>query len=173
MLKKLIVTAAAAAAMSVPLAGVACADKPSDPGSKPSDPGSNGKGLGQGGVPAAAGAYLHKTYPDANPPFPDKVTPGSVFSQAAKLPGNTPEGYGAALTQQFNTLGLPDVFPSGSSPEATPPPMGTTYTVGPTIPGSVVKLFTPGCSSGKSPRPTVTISVNGTVSGTETAGCVS
>ena len=166
MLKKLIVTAAAAAAMSVPLAGVACADKPSDPGS-------NGKGLGQGGVPAAAGAYLQRTYPDADPPFPDKVTPGSVFSQAAKLPGNTPEGYGAALTQQFNTLGLPDVFPSGSSPEATPPPMGTTYTVGPTIPGSVVKLFTPGCSSGKSPRPTVTISVNGIVSGTETAGCVS
>ena len=111
MLKKLFVTAAAAAAVSVPLAGVASADKPSDPGS-------NGKGLGQGGVPAAAGAYLQKTYPDAG--FPDKVTPGSVFSQAAKLPGNTPEGYGAALTQQFNTLGLPDVFPSGSSP-ATPP----------------------------------------------------
>ena len=146
MLKKLFVTAAAAAAMSVPLAGVACADKPSDPGS-------NGKGLGQGGVPAAAGAYLQRTYPDADPPFPDKVTPGSVFSQAAKLPGNTPEGYGAALTQQFNTLGLPDVFPSGSSPEATPPPMGTTYTVGPTIPGSVVKLFTPGCSKGRAHGP--------------------
>jgi hypothetical protein len=161
MLRKLLVTAAAAAAVSVPLAGVACADKPSDPGAN---------GLGKGGVPAAAGAYLQRTYPDAN--FPDKVTPGSVFSQAAKLPGNTPEGYGAALTQQFNTLGLPDVFPSGSSP-ATPPPMGTTYTVGPTIPGSVVKLFTPGCDNGKSPRPTVTITVNGTVSGTETAGCVS
>ena len=164
MLKKLFFTAAAAAAVSVPLAGVAWADKPSDPGS-------NGKGLGQGGVPAAAGGYLQKTYPNANPPFPDKVTPGSVFSVAAKLPGNTPEGYGAALTQQFNTLGL-HVFPSGSSP-ATPPPTGTTYTVGPTVPGSVVKLFTPGCSKGKSPRPTVTISVNGTVSGSETAGCVS
>jgi hypothetical protein len=37
MLKKLLVTAAAAAAVSVPLAGVAWADKPSDPGS-------NGKG---------------------------------------------------------------------------------------------------------------------------------
>ena len=150
MLKKLLVTAAAAAAVSVPLAGVAWADKPSDPGS-------NGKGLGQGGVPAAAGGYLQKTYPDAN--FPDKVTPGSVFSQAAKLPGNTPEGYGAALTQQFNSLGLPDVFPSGSSP-AAPPPMGTTYTVGPTIPGSVVKLFTPGCVNGKGPRPSVTVTVN-------------
>jgi hypothetical protein len=166
MLKKLFFTAAAAAAVSVPLAGVAWADKPSDPGA-------NGKGLGQGGVPAAAGDYLQRTYPDANPPFPDKVTPGSVFSQAAQLPGlNTPEGYGVALTQQFNTLGLPDVFPSGSLP-AVPPPSGTTFTVGPTVPGSVVKLFTPGCDNGKSPRPTVTISVNGTVSGTETAGCVS
>ena len=53
MLKKLFVTAAAAAAVSVPLAGVAWADKPSDPGS-------NGKGLGQGGVPAAAGGYLQQ-----------------------------------------------------------------------------------------------------------------
>ena len=42
MLKKLFVAAAAAAAVSVPLAGVAWADKPSDPGSNGN--GSNGKG---------------------------------------------------------------------------------------------------------------------------------
>jgi hypothetical protein len=41
MLKKLFITAAAAAAVSVPLAGVAWADRPSDPGS-------NGSGIGQG-----------------------------------------------------------------------------------------------------------------------------
>lgn len=41
MLKKLFFTAAAAAAVSVPLAGVAWADKPSDPG---------GNGVGKGGT---------------------------------------------------------------------------------------------------------------------------
>jgi hypothetical protein len=41
MLKKLFITAAAAAALSVPLAGVAWADPPSDPGSTDS-------GVGQG-----------------------------------------------------------------------------------------------------------------------------
>ena len=192
MLKKLFFTAAAAAAVSVPLAGVAWADKPSDPGSNgnaaPGTPNENG--LGQGGVPAAAGDYLARTYGPGL--FPDKVPPGSVFSQAAKadrpdlLPPNvpspppcdvqhcnTPEGYGAALTQQFNLLGLPDIFPSGSSPGVPhPPPAGTVFDVGPTIPGSVVKLFTPGCNDTKGKRPTVTITANG-VSRTETAGCVS
>ena len=162
MLKKLFATAAAAAAVSVPLAGVAWADKPSDPGS-------NGNGLGQGGVPAAAGEALNRNYPGA---FPDKVPPGSVFSQAAKLPGNLPEGYGASLTQLFNTAGLPDVFPSGSAPAVPPPPGTNPFSVGPTIPGSVVKLFTPGCANGKGKRPSVTITANGQTT-TETAGCAS
>jgi hypothetical protein len=157
MLKKLLVTAAAAAAMSVPLAGVAWADQPADPGS-------NGNGLGQGGVPVAAGEALNRNYPGA---FPDKVPPGSIFSDAAKLSGNLPEGYGAALTQLFNTAGLPDVFPGGTAP-AIPPPSGTTIEVGPTVPGSVVKLFTPGCVNGKGPRPTAT--VNGQTVG---ANCAS
>ena len=47
MLKKLFVTAAAAAAVSVPLAGVALADT--------GDP--NGNGLGQGGVPQRLGDF--------------------------------------------------------------------------------------------------------------------
>ena len=48
MLKKLFVTAAAAAAVSVPLAGVAWAEPPDDPGTTAADP-SNAPG--PGGVP--------------------------------------------------------------------------------------------------------------------------
>lgn len=49
MLKTLVITTAAAATVSVPLAGVAWADEPSDPGS------SNSVGVGAGGVPTAIG----------------------------------------------------------------------------------------------------------------------
>ena len=48
MLKKLFVTAAAAAAVSVPFAGVAWADQPDDPGS-------NSHGVGAGGIPSVIG----------------------------------------------------------------------------------------------------------------------
>ena len=48
MLKKLFVTAAAAAAVSVPLAGVAWAEPPADPGSNAADP---ANAPGPGGVP--------------------------------------------------------------------------------------------------------------------------
>ena len=48
MLKKLFVTAAAAVAVSVPLAGVAWAEPPADPGS-------NGDGMGAGGIPSVIG----------------------------------------------------------------------------------------------------------------------
>ena len=48
MFKKLFVTAAAAAAVSVPLAGAALADSGGDP---------NGNGLGQGGMPQTIGNF--------------------------------------------------------------------------------------------------------------------
>jgi hypothetical protein len=152
MLKKLFFTAAAAAAVSVPLAGVAWADKPSDPG---------GNGVGKGGVPAAVGEALNRNYPTVYDGSP--VTPGSVFSGVAKTkpPGTSlPDAYGAALTLTVNQLGLPDLVPGVTAP-ATPPPSGTTFEVGSTTPGSVVKLFTPGCVNGKGPRPSVTVTVNG------------
>jgi hypothetical protein len=163
MLKKLFITASAAAAVSVPLAGVAWA-APS------SDAGSNSNGVGKGGVPAAAGEALHNNYPALYSGAP--VTPGSVFSGAAqaKPPGTSlPDAYGASLTGLFNTAGLPNVFPSGSAP-AVPPPAGTTYSVGPTVPGSVVKLFTPACAKANGKQATVTITTNGQTT-TETAGC--
>jgi hypothetical protein len=140
MLRKLLVTAAAAAAVSVPLAGVAWADPPSDPGSP------NGNGIGQGGVPQKAGDFLtNHVFPNANPNpgGVGPVTPGSQFSQAAKVPGlNTPDAYGQALT----------AFWSG------PPPFGPhTTDIGPiqtvfgsTPPGLATKVFTPGCSHGRS-----------------------
>ncbi len=75
MIKKLFVTAAAAAAVSVPLAGAAWADPPSDPG--PSSPGTpSGNGIGQGGVPKTAGSYFDAVstgQPRLTEPEPERV----------------------------------------------------------------------------------------------------
>jgi hypothetical protein len=166
MLKKLFFTAAAAAAVSVPLAGVAWADKPSDPGS-------NGNGLGKGGVPAAAGAALNRDYP-AVYPTDAPVTPGSVFSGIAKTkpPGvSLPDAYSAGLEQVITcqvpgACGLPENVEGATVPAALLPP-GTIVEVA-TTPGAVVKAFTPGCVNGKGPRPSVTI--NGIPAG---VGCIS
>ena len=72
MLKKLFVTAAAAAAVSVPLAGVAWAEPPADPGA------GNGNGIGKGCSKAAAKAVTDIGLP-TDPPsalFPDnKLSP--------------------------------------------------------------------------------------------------
>ena len=161
MLKKLFITAAAAAAMSVPLAGAAWAEPPADPGS-------NGNGVGQGGVPARAGETLNRDYP-ALYPTDAPVTPGSVFSGVAKTkpPGvSLPEAYSDALGQLFTVAGLPENVDGATIP-ATPLPPGTTVEVA-TTPGAIVNSFTPGCVNGKGPRPSVTI--NGTPAG---VGCVS
>jgi hypothetical protein len=55
MLKKVIAGAIAAGALSVPLAGVAWADKPSDPGSN-GNGGGNANGVGSGGIPGRLGS---------------------------------------------------------------------------------------------------------------------
>jgi hypothetical protein len=126
MLKKLFITTAAAAAVSVPLAGAAWA--------APSDNNPPGKG----GVPSEAGSALaalglptdpfKPTDPSSTDP---RVSPGSAFSQAAKLPGNTPTAYGNLLNGTFQTVNIDTDF-------------------GPTKPGQVTKLFTPGCNQGNS-----------------------
>ena len=88
MLKKLVVTAIAAAAMTVPLAGVAWA-APS------TDAGSNGNGIGAGGVPVNS----------TNGP------PGSLISSFAmmKQPGQSlPVAFGGGPPgPQINTPGHP------------------------------------------------------------------
>ena len=170
MLKKVLVAVVTAAAVSVPLAGVAWADKPSDPGS-------NGNGVGQGGVPARAGEALNRDYPVLNP-TDAPVPPGSVFSGIAKTkpPGvSLPDAYSAGLEQVIappvpgvpvGAGGLPENV-EGATVPATPLPPGTDVVVV-TTPGAVVNSFTPGCVNGHGPRPSVTI--NGTPAG---VGCIS
>ena len=90
MLKKLFVTAAAAAAVSVPLAGVAWADPPSDPGS-------NGNGIGKGGIPNKTGNFLDTVHPAglSAPWLPDwrpgysrlGIQPGRKISEGSMPPG--------------------------------------------------------------------------------------
>jgi hypothetical protein len=142
MLKKLFISAAAAAAVSVPLAGAAWADPPSDPG--PSSPGTpSGNGIGQGGVPKKAGSYFDSVsaanpgLPNLNPNGSGPIAPGTVFSTVAKLPGNTPDALGGFVNTIYGAYGTPE---SGG-------PVVTTF--GKTPPGLATKTFTPGCLSGR------------------------
>ena len=72
MLKKLMVTVIAAGALSVPLAGVAWGDPPTDPGA-------NGDGVGAGGIPRVLGD---------NSGGADPIPPGSVLSDIAPATGS-------------------------------------------------------------------------------------
>ena len=81
MIEKLLVAVVAAGALSVPLAGVAWAEPPDDPGSP------NGNGIGAGGLPGA-------------PVEGEKIPPGSQISsdgsselspKIAKAPGSVPD----------------------------------------------------------------------------------
>ena len=129
MLKKLFVTAAAAAAVSVPLAGVAWADKPEDPGA------------GNHGVPDRAKNFIESTFgTDATVGLTSGksgvLAPGTAFSTGAKVPGvNAPEGYAAALNAFYADQGFPNP--------------GFVRV----IPGQATKLFTPGCGTGNQPQP--------------------
>jgi hypothetical protein len=131
MLKKLFITAAAAAAMSVPLAGAAWADPPSDPGS-------NDNPIGQGGVPKKLGTFVDSGITPSANPSGDPTPPGSVFiSGLAKLPGNTPTAVG-----QFEAgLWATHTLTSGDQVQTV---------WGPTSPGLAIKPVTPGCSHGRS-----------------------
>jgi hypothetical protein len=123
MLKKFVLTAAAAAAVSVPLAGAAWAVPDNDPNNPP----------GKGGEPAEAGAFADGF--GANPNGDgEPITPGSIFRGLAKnkAPGaKMPDVYG-------------DVIDAGVAPL-----LGYPEWEGPTPPGHGVKTFTPGCSSGR------------------------
>ena len=157
MLKKLFVTAAAAAAVSVPLAGVASADKGAIP---------TGNGLGQGGMPDKATAFTKAAFPevDAAGGFDQfesgksgNIPPGAAYSLGAKTdcagqPCNAPDGYSQALSDFYTANGLPGAVPPGPVP-------GTTVVVEGANPGAVTRLFTPQCTKSKAPHPT--ISVNG------------
>ena len=123
MLKKLLITAAAAAAVSVPLAGVAWADPPSDPGS-------NGSGIGAGGVPQKFGDFADSVNLNPNGTG-NPVPPGQEINIAKGLfPGvPTPTATGEFINGVYASIGVPTTF-------------------GPTPPRLAVKTFTPGCTSG-------------------------
>ena len=120
MLKKLFVTAAAAAAVAVPLAGVAWADPPSDNNPPP------GQSDAGPGVPNVVGNFLSDA--GANPNGSGKVTPGQEFNVAKDLfPGvSTPEALGDFVNGFYQ---------------------GTTD-FDKVAPGLATKTFTPGCKSG-------------------------
>ena len=109
MIKKALVALIAAGALSVPLAGVAWADPPSQPNDPP----------GRGGVPKEAGDYLGAP----------KVTPGQEFNLAKQtFPGvNTPE----AVRQFVNlfyagtTNGFTDPIPPGIATKTFTPACGS------------------------------------------------
>ena len=134
MLKKLFITAAAAASVSVPLAGVAWAT--------PSDNNPPGHDASGPGIPHAVGATLDAVSA-ANPNLPNlnpngtgnPVPPGPAFNQAKdQNPGvSTPTAVGVFVDKEFNDyLGIP----------------GTTFGTDGLPPGLAVKTFTPGCKSG-------------------------
>jgi hypothetical protein len=130
MFKKLFVAAAAAAAMSVPLAGMAWAEPPSDPGS-------SDNGIGKGGVPQKLGTFLNTGITPSANPSGDPTPPGSVINGLAKLPGSTPVAGGEFESGLWGTHTLT----SGEQ-------IQTVW--GPTPPGLGIKPVTPGCSHGRS-----------------------
>jgi hypothetical protein len=123
MLKKLFITAAAAAAVSVPLAGLAWADPPS--GNNPPGQGATGPG-----VPHEVGAFADSVGLNPNGPG-NPIPPGQEINIAKNLfPGvPTPTAVGDFVNGVYAIQGVPTTF-------------------GPTPPGLTVKTFTPGCSSG-------------------------
>lgn len=140
MFKKLCIAAAAAGAISVPLAGAAWAD-PADPSSN--DPSSNGNGIGQGGVPQKAGAWsdaisaANPNLPSVNPNGSGPLAPGQFFSDLAKMPGNAPKAGADAANFIYGYYTIPDVSdtPNQTNFEFLPPGLST-------------KEFTPACSTG-------------------------
>jgi hypothetical protein len=139
MLKKVVITAAAAAALSVSLPGVAWAT-PSDnnPPGHPS-PGSTGPG-----IPHEVGAFGDAIGQNPNGTG-QPVPPGQEFNIAKDaFPGvSTPVAVGEFVNGVYGSIGLTTDF-------------------GPTAPGLAVKSFTPACTSGH-----VAYDQNGTVSGND------
>ena len=126
MLKKLFVSAAAAAAVSVPLAGVAWAT--------PSDNNPPGQGVTGPGVPHELGGYLDSA--NANP---DPVPPGKLFNMAKDVFKTDPPVTGKNI-------------PGVSTPEAVGAFVDTVYgsdfAEDGVAPGLATKTLTPGCKSG-------------------------
>ncbi len=134
MLKKLFVTAAAAAAVSVPLAGMASADPSSN---NPPGQGSTGHG-----VPHELGAYADSVAASTGVPLNPNGT-GNPISPGQEI----------NIGKDAYALAHPGVKAStpvaaGEFVNGIYALQGVTTDFGPTAPGLAVKTFTPGCSSG-------------------------
>jgi hypothetical protein len=143
MIKKALVAVIAAGAMSVPLAGVASADQPSDPGS-------TDNAIGQGGVPTKLGTFVDTGITGKQPGTPSlnpggaPTPPGKVFiSGAAKAPGPTPLAMGQLESQIWSAYNLAD----GTAIPSDPAEWGNVP------PGLAIKPLTPGCDKGRSAVP--------------------
>jgi hypothetical protein len=131
MLKKLFVTAAAVAAVSVPLAGAAWAT-PSD-NNPPGHPESTDT---KPGIPGEAGSFADAVGINPNPGKP--LPPGQFFKNIAKMPGSTPVAAKGVVEGIYNNIpNIPDA-----------PVMGPVKLAGPVPPGMATKSFTPACTSG-------------------------
>ncbi|AFM15902.1 hypothetical protein Mycch_1093 [Mycolicibacterium chubuense NBB4] len=139
MLKKLFITAAATAAVSVPLAGTAWATPSDTPNNPPGHPQSTNT---KPGIPGEAGATLD-AISAANPTQPNlntngtgnPISPGQVFNAAKdQYPGvNTPTAVEAYVDNAYSAyLGV----------------QGSNFAADGLPPGLTVKSFTPGCKSG-------------------------
>jgi hypothetical protein len=134
-IKKLCITAAAAAALSVPLAGAAWA--------APDDNNPPGQGTTGPGMPHEIGAFgdavaaANPNLPPINPRGSGPLPPGQEYSTIAKLPGSTPEAAAAVVNGIYGNYVVPD---------APGTPVQTNFEK--LAPGLVTKTFTPGCSSG-------------------------
>ena len=136
MIKKLFITAAAAAAVSVPLAGAAWADAPTDPNNPPGHPESTDT---KPGIPGEAGSFADAVGINPKPGKP--LPPGQFFKNVAKIPGlSTPEAAQGVIEGLYNNPAVPDI------PDA--PTTGTVKLEGPVPPGMATKSFTPACESG-------------------------
>src|SRR4051794_26231202 len=99
MLKKLFATAAAAAAVSVSLAGAAWAT--------PSDNNPPGQGTTGPGMPHEIGAFgdavaaANLNLPSINPRGSGPLPPGQEYSAIAKLPGSTPEAVAGVVNDIY------------------------------------------------------------------------
>ena len=151
MLRKLLFTVAAAATISVPLAGVALADKPSDPSST-----DNGNGIGKGGMPQRLGDFAAT---GVTPPLAssnDPIPPGQEFNLAKDLFGTDPvtgkklptpaavqafESYVWTNSELVGPNGQPISIPSN-------PDDWTNIT-----PGLAIKPLAPSCGKGRTGLP--------------------
>ena len=120
MIKKALVAAIAAGALSVPLAAAAWAEPPSDPSS-------NDNPIGAGGVPEKLGNFLDTGITPGENPSGGPITPGSVIGGLAKLPGSTPDAMGQFEAGLWATHTLTNGDPIQTVWGSTPPGLASIH----------------------------------------------